>query len=297
MVGIDPAVYWAFIAPDFDSFRAALEPVLPAVVPIPGIGLVPKDVMILQAWGQPFHPFGLAARLYWLASHSTSVSGAIDNAWNAVVQATASAPNQRLTIGGGSAVAPLVIANTYRCALRMASGTHDIVNVFHVEGSASGQQAAAAAAVLAAWKVASGPLAGLSSLNTMQDVTAMDLSSTSGGITVVTDATAGGISATNSLATRGACALVKLNGGTRSRSTRGRVYFGPIMESQVNADGATLTSGAITAIGTSFGNFRTSLSGAGFTLVIASRKLSTITAVTSVAVETTIATQRRRIRS
>jgi hypothetical protein len=43
-------------------------------------------------------------------------------------------------------------------------------------------------------------------------------------------------------ATRAAAAIIKLNGGTRSRSTRGRIYYGPIMENDINADGATLTA-------------------------------------------------------
>jgi hypothetical protein len=130
----------------------------------------------------------------------------------------------------------------------------------------------------------------------MVNIHAVDIGSSSGAIVDLADTTAGGATTTNSLATRGACALVRWNGSTRNRSSRGRLYFGPIMEANINSDGATLASTYQTQFTTAFTNFRNSLNTAGYGLVVLSRKESLSHAVTSHAVESTIATQRRRIR-
>jgi hypothetical protein len=288
--------FWDFIAPDFESFHATLQPILPELI---WIGPIPlqRDLVIAEAWTAPFSGAGLAMRVYYELNKSGGTRSQGDSVQNGISQQVGASPTKTITLHGATIMGQLVIANVYRVAIRMIAGGKDIINVVHLEGTASGQESAAAAASLAAWKVASGPLSKLSSLVALADITAMDLSSTNGGIAIVTDTTAGGISSTNSLATRAACAIIKLNGGTRSRSTRGRIYFGPILEADINADGATLSSGALTVFGTAFTNFKNSLAGANFTLGVASRKLSTFTSAGSVAVETTIATQRRRIRS
>lgn len=191
-------------------------------------------------------------------------------------------------------VAPLVIPNVYRVAIQGISGGQDVVNVVGVRGSASGQHAGAAAAVRTAWKVASGPMSRMSSAYTLSSVKAMDLSSLDGGIAEVTDGSFG--SGSGTLATNAASALVKWNGGTRSGSSRGRLYFGPLPELSVNSDGRTLASSEITALQTAFQNFINSLSGAGFPLCVISRTLGNAATVTSLSIESVIATQRRRIR-
>ena len=288
--------FWDFVAPDFSAFEAVGNRVLPPTVwagPIP----IPRELAIVDAWANPFSGVGLAMRVAIELSNSGGNQTQVNAVQNGIQQQAASAPTKTITIQGAHVMSALVIANVYRASIVMLAGTHQIVNVVHVEGSASGQEAAAAAAVLAAWKTGSGPLAKLSSLVTMSSVTAMDLSSTNGGIATVSDSTAGGVASTNSLATRGACALIKLNGGTRSRTTRGRIYYGPLMENDINADGATITSGSLGLFNTAFGNFKTSLSGAGFTLGVASRKASTFTSAGTLSCETTIAPQRRRIRT
>jgi hypothetical protein len=290
------AGFWDFVAPDLDSFATIMESTMPPLVWV-GAVAVPREVVIADAWSNPFSGIGLAARLYYAVAQTGGNQTTADAANNGQQQQIGAAPTKSITLKGTTEMAQLIIANVYRCSIRMIAGGRDIVNVVHVEGSASGQEAAAAAAVLAAWKVGSGPLSKLSSLVAMQDVTAMDLSSSSGGITVVTDTTLGGIVSTNSLATRGACALVKMNGGTRSRSTRGRLYYGPIMEADIQADGASVSSASLALFATAFTNFRTSLASAGYALGVASRVTSSFTTVSTTAVETTIATQRRRIRS
>lgn len=190
----------------------------------------------------------------------------------------------------------VIIPNAYRVSIVMSSGTRDVVNVVGVLGTASGQETAAATAVLAAWKVANGPLSKLCNLVAMQWVEATDLSSSSGGIARVADTTTGTLTGL-SLATAGAAALVKWNGNSRSRSTRGRTYYGPIDEGMISADGRTLSSSAKTNVNTAFTNFRNSLVTAGFPLQVISRTQNAVHAVTLQTVEDTIATQRRRIRS
>jgi hypothetical protein len=204
--------------------------------------------------------------------------------------------NGDLITGGYAVGNVLVIPNIYRGSIQMLSGTRQIVNVVGLHGSTSGQQVAAAAALKAAWEMTAGPIKSLSSFVGVTQYTVMDMSSTTGGIaTLASTAFGGGTS--QSLSTRAACALVKWNGASRSLSTRGRMYFGPIAENDINTDGATLVTSSLNNFTTAFSNFRTSLSGAGFTLCVISRKLAIATDVSNHSVETIIATQRRRIRS
>jgi hypothetical protein len=196
---------------------------------------------------------------------------------------------------GGTTMPALIIPGAYQVTISMVSGGHAVENVIGVVNG-GGTAAGAAAAVLAAWKVSTGPLSRLSSLVAMTGVRAVDISSGSGAIVTVNDTTAGSIVSTNSLATRGACALVQFNGGTRSRSSRGRLYYGPIMESDINVDGATVGGATVANLGTAMTAFRNSLNSSGYPLNVLSRKLSQAFPVTSQTIETIIATQRRRIR-
>lgn len=288
--------FWDFIAPDFGTFKAVVTPALPPIVMV-GFVPVPRDVIIATAWANPGSGYGLALRIYYerVITSGGSVSDA-DQINNAVQQQAGTVTNngQWQTQEDGMV---LVIPNTYRVSIEMQAGGKTITNVFGVRGSTSGQQAAAAAAGLAAWKVANGPLANLSNLVQMVSVTAVDLSSAAGGITILADATLGGVSTTPGLSTRASAALVTWNTGTRSKSARGRMYYGPLRETQIDVDGATLVPAQVTALGTAFSTFRSSLATAGFPLVVISQKLASTTDVTSQAVQATIATQRRRLRS
>lgn len=189
----------------------------------------------------------------------------------------------------------LIIPNCFQVTIQMVAGGHVIDNVVGVQ-NAGGTAAGAGAAVQTAWKAAGGPLSKLSSLVALTGFRSVDISSSNGAISQISDTTAGSVVSSNSLATRGACALIQWNGGTRSRSSRGRLYLGPIMEANIDVDGATLVTGGATSLNGAITVFRTSLSGAGYPLVVLSRKLSQAFAVSSNACENTIATQRRRIR-
>lgn len=221
-----------------------------------------------------------------LAADPTGVSGAD------VVATT----QQALAPGIGVTMAQLIIPNCFQVTIKGVSGGQDVVNVIGVQ-NAAGTSAGAAAAVQTAWKVASGPLAWLSSLYALSSFTAIDIGSANGAIAVISDTTAGSVTSSNGLATVGAAALIKWNGGTRSKSSRGRLYYGPLMETNINSDGRTMDATALSRANASFSNFRTSLASSGYPLVVLSRKLSQAFAVTSSSCETTIATQRRRIRS
>lgn len=200
------------------------------------------------------------------------------------------------TLEGNHAVTTLIIPNAFQVSINALAAGRNITNVIGVTNS-TGTAAAAAAAVKTAWEISGGPLSQLTANYTMVGYTAVDLSSSHGSIATVTSTAAGGVSSSNQFATRGACALVQWNGSVRSRSTRGRMYYGPLMEASVNADGATLVSGTLSAFTAAFSSFRTSLNSSGYPLSVLSRKDSAAYSVTSHAVETTIATQRRRIRS
>ena len=287
--------FWDFIAPDLDQFRSVMRTVIPETYV--GSFTLPADALIDAAWLSPFSAQGTLARIYYEMQKTTGTTQSqADAVAKAIDQQGSAAVNQGTWLLGGT-VAQLVIPNTYRVAITMTAGGRKISNVIGVTGTAAGQQAAAAAAVLAAWKVATGPLSQMSSLVTMQDVTAIDLSSSSGGIAIVTDTSTGGKLSTNALSTRAASALITWNGGTRSKSARGRLYYGPLMEVDINTDGATLAGATSVALATAFTAFRSSLSSASFPLCVISQKNASTTAVSSQAVQTTIATQRRRLRS
>lgn len=189
----------------------------------------------------------------------------------------------------------LIIPNAFQVAITATSGGQDVVNVIGLTNP-GGTAAGAAAAVKAAWEQTSAPLGRLSSLVVMQSYRAVDLRSEFGEIAEVSSSTPGSITTTNSLATNAACALITWNGSVRSRSTRGRLYFGPLMEAQLNPDGRTLVAATQTSMASGFNNFRASLNAAGYTLAVISRKNMAAYAVTTSACQSVIATQRRRIR-
>jgi len=271
------------------DFRAKCGPLLDPLYST-WLGHV-DDALLLLAWNSPTSVQGLylSAVLTAQGFHEENPSGP------ATVTANSLTP---LVINGLQGqvldVPGLVIANCFQVTIQGVAGGRAVDNVVGVE-NASGTAAGAAAAVKAAWEVASGPLSQLANLYSVPNYHAVDLSSSSG---TIADLASTGVGArATSFSTRGAAALIKWNGSSRSRTTRGRLYFGPLAEVDINSDGATLTSGQITAFGTAFTNFRNSLATAGYPLVVLSRKTSTATIVSSQAVEATIATQRRRIRS
>jgi hypothetical protein len=189
---------------------------------------------------------------------------------------------------------PLVIPNAYRCAIASQFGGHPIVNVIGLLGSSSGSAGAAAAALKTAWEATGGPLKSLVTGVSMVSYTVTDLSSTSGAVAVLGSATVS--AATGSVSDRGASVLIKFMGGTRSRSSNGRIYYGPAGGNWTTTDGATIAAGTVSSLTTMWSGFMSAMSTAGFPLCVLSRKTQSAHVVSSWVVTNTIATQRRRIR-
>lgn len=188
-------------------------------------------------------------------------------------------------------MAALVIPGCFLVSIKGISGGQDVVNVIGVKDENAGA-ATIANAVLSAWKVANGPFIRLPTTYQMVEVKAMSLSSVDGQVFTVPDGSqAPGAGA---LATNGSCALLTFGNGSRLKSARGRMYFGPLRESDINADGRTLAAGS--NFTTAFNNFKTALETPGREWVILSRKNSTSSPVQVIQTQSVIATQRRRIR-
>jgi hypothetical protein len=267
---------------------AAATPVID--LGLPHVGFV-DNVILKSAWENPGSVQGayitaaLTAKGFNEENPSgpaTVTSGSLSTLFNHA--------NTELIMG------QLVIPGCFHVSIEMVAGGRQVVNVIGVANS-GGTAAGAGAAVLAAWKVASGPLSRLSNFVAMTNVHAVDIGSSGGAIVDIPDTTVGGQTTTNSLATRGACMLVRWNGSTRNRSSRGRMYVGPIREADIQADGATMDTTLLATWNTAITNFRSSLAGAGYPLQVLSRKTSTAYPVSTHGCESIIATQRRRIRS
>lgn len=271
--------------PDFDAFYAEAEDLIKGFQ-VFGFSL-PTEAVARLAWYNP----GLAQGVYLaarLADYSDPNGGTPFAAWqNAAVAA--------LRTQQENTVPTLIIPNAFQVAIEAEAGGQPVVNVIGVT-NAAGTAAGAAAAVKAAWEQANGPLSRLSSLVSARLYRAVDLSSAFGDIAEVTSSAVGGVTTTNSLSTLAASALVTWNGSTRSRSTRGRMYYGPLTETNLNPDGRTLPTATLATFNTMFDLFRTSLASAGYPLAVLSRKNEAAYPVTSSAVQSVIATQRRRIR-
>jgi hypothetical protein len=271
------------------DFTNGFRDLLPSVVQVLGVP-VPIDALLAGAFGTGLSPRVSAE--YWEAF---AVYLAASSGGSSRVEQLTSAGRAAQAAGTGQDAMPaLIIANTYRVAIRALSQSQPIVNVVGVRGTATGQEAGAAAAVKAAWETGALSLCNRHTNNYhVQSYDAMDLSSANGGLASVTSTAGGSITASTS--TNAVCALIKFMGGTRSRSGNGRMYFGPLDENSVQGDGRSLEAAAKTDLTTAVNAFVASLTAAGFPLVIISRQLSSAQLVKTTLVESLVATQRRRI--
>jgi hypothetical protein len=187
----------------------------------------------------------------------------------------------------------LIVPDTYLVSINATSGGQNITNVVGVRKSFSGADLVAAA-VETAWTQTGGPIKLMNNGYAMKDFSAMFLGQADGEVVTKTSNAVGPLTATKS--TNAACALVSYGGGSRARTSKGRLYFGPIGESDINPDGRTLAAGSVTAITAAFNVFKLSLINAGFEWVVVSRKLQSASTINAISVQSIIATQRRRIR-
>lgn len=196
----------------------------------------------------------------------------------------------------GGLMAQVVINRGYRVTIKSRVGSQEVVNVLHFLGPSTGLEKDAAQTMHAFWKSTQGGYTVLgNNAVTFEGVEAVDLSSINGGIWWEADGDAGLIA--SQIATAGAAALVQLNGQTRNRNSRGRIYFGPLRESDVSPDGRTLTTGGKNMATNLVSNMQAAMGAEGFVLQVLSRATATMFPVTLVRVADIIATQRRRIRS
>lgn len=280
--------YWAdnYGIESFDEFKTACAHFIPHVLPFGNLGT--DSTTLLQGYEFPWSAPGLLFQQGLTQEGYTGEAAASGRSLLSLAQ-DGLVQNEQ-----GAPMGQLIIPDCFQVSIQMITGGKTVENVIGVEQSA-GTSSGAAVAVKSAWEVSGGPLEFLSSLVVMQNYHSVDISSGSGAIADEASTAPGGQTG-DSLATRGACGLIQWNGATRNRSSRGRMYYGPIRESDVNPDGATLTSTAIGNFDDAFTAFRGQLSAAGYPLVVLSRVLSEAFTVTQHSVETTIATQRRRIR-
>lgn len=187
----------------------------------------------------------------------------------------------------------LIVPNTYLVSINAESGGQAVTNVIGIRKEFS-DSSEVANAVLTAWNVTNGPRSQWQNTTAMRDVTAMFLGQADGEVDIVPSSLIGGL--TQQKSTNAACALVTFGSGSRSRSTKGRMYFGPLGESMIDADGRTVAAVYRTSITTAFTNFKSNLDAAGFEWVVISRKLQSAVGINTIATQSIIATQRRRIR-
>lgn len=294
--------FWDFIAPDYGGFRAAMEPVTPATVSA-GSWELSRDQVIDLAWLNPASLAGIAARLFYQgggvqAQSQSSCSSLIQAQLDNLVRGGSNPLGPAVAgsdLTAGVTVPQIVIANTYRVTMRAVFGGQAIENVYHFTGSAPGQEQACATQFQAAFKNVAGPIRLWDNKFTLVEFEAVDLSSINGGIWVINDTTAGTRTAAE-CSGRQVCALITYNGQTRNRSSRGRLYHGPLYEGDIATDGATLNTTPQGLISTSYSNLRNLMISNGFQPCVLSRVLVQTFAITQARVENTIATQRRRLR-
>lgn len=294
--------FWDFVADDFPTFLSKLGGWVPKAASLGG-KVLSADELLSLGYSSPASPAGCCCRIAY--EYSQSQSGSQQDAWNAQQNLldnlqrggsiTPGPAAAGLDMTRGLSMAQIVIANTYRTTVKAVFGGQEIQNTFHFLGSGPGQETACCTALQVAWKIASGPLSRFDAKYTLVEFEAIDLSSVNGGIWVITDTTSG-TRVSTATAGRQTSALITYNGQTRNRSSRGRTYLGPLYESDIAIDGASLEAASVTAIGTAMTNFRTSMNTAGFPMQVLSRTQVQNYPVTLQRVEPIIATQRRRLR-
>jgi hypothetical protein len=189
---------------------------------------------------------------------------------------------------------PLVIENCTQVTIEMTCSGRTVMNVIGVENVGNEPMATILELVKSAWEQTNGPLYRHSSTTSMVGYHGIDLTSADGAVGYLGSGATGAVS--GDIATMGACAVVKLSSGTRGRSKQGRVFHGPLVESQVDGNGRTLVSGMVTDITSAYELFRAELDTAGHVWVVISRKNLSYAQIVASAAEGIIGTQRRRIR-
>lgn len=190
----------------------------------------------------------------------------------------------------------LIIPNAFQVSIEMEVSGQKIFNVIGIGGNFGTSSAEDVAnLVKAAWEKEFSFLAQLTSSVKMVQYIVTDLSTSDGAIFRLPSTASGGRTAGN-MATLAASALVQLGSGTRNRSSRGRLYLGPLQEVQIDPDGRTLAAGTNVSVTSAAEVFRLHIEAADLRWAVLSRTQKTYSVISSFRVSTIIATQRRRLR-
>jgi len=270
-----------------DEFKAATARFLTPHIPF--ISDAVDSTIQTDAYNDPYSAFGVYFAGALTAANFTQPQASAAGSINLLQLQAAIQQDERNSMAG------LLIPGAFQVNIQMVAGGRLVENVIGVV-NAAGNVSDAAAAVQSAWEQSGGPLKRLTDLVAMTNYHVVDVGDPAGDIFDLASSTVGGLSG-DAIATRAACCLVRWNGATRSRSSRGRLYLGPIADVNIQGDGATLTTTAQGDFDTAFTAFTTGLSFNAYPLAVLSRTLNQAFLVSSHSVEATIATQRRRLRS
>jgi len=191
-------------------------------------------------------------------------------------------------------MAQLVIPGAAQVAINMECSGQKVVNVIGISTAGPTTATEIAEVVRAAWEKTGGPLKARPPQVKMisYKVTKLD----AGGAVIDVASAATGGSSTSSLSTMAASALILLGGGSRDRSTRGRLYHGPITEGAITEDGRSILPAYAGSLFTTYKGFRDDIAAAGMSWSVLSRKNSIAYPIDIINVASIIATQRRRLR-
>jgi len=188
----------------------------------------------------------------------------------------------------------LVIPGAAQVAIKMSCSGQDVVNVIGLglAGNVSAEEVGNI--VKTAWEANLGPLAYKPSVTKMVSYKVVKLD-VGGSVAEIASAKAGGGTST-SLSTMASSALIVLGGGSRDRSTRGRLYHGPLAENAIDPDGRTILTSYRADLETCYKKFRADIAATGHSWSVLSRKNSRAYPIDIVSCASIIATQRRRLR-
>jgi len=194
-------------------------------------------------------------------------------------------------------MAQLIVPNAFQTVVEMEVSGQQIINVIGIHSADAATSAIqVGVAVQAAWEMTGGPLSQLSTFTNMGGYRTTDLRSADGSINFFGSTAKGGFGASQ-LSTLAVSGLVQYGTGSRNRSSRGRLYFGPLAENQINADGRTVAAAPRASIGAAFEQFRVTIGGGDLSWAVISRVRSTAYIIsTEPVVANVVATQRRRLR-
>lgn len=188
----------------------------------------------------------------------------------------------------------LVIGSSCQVGIEMTCSGQKVMNVIGIHMPGPFLVPDVLAAVKTAWEASNGPLARHPNSTVMVGYHGTDLNTVDGAVGFLGSAAIG--SKGTDISFMAACAVVKLSSGTRARSQQGRLFHGPLVESQVSPDGRTLSTDGLNDLNSAYTGFHAAMIAADMPWKVLSRKFSIGTEITNVSVGTLLGSQHRRLR-